>query len=164
MWLTPNTLRPRQNGLHLPDDIFKWIFLNENVWILRLNCHWSLFLGVQWSIFLRWFGYGLASSRWPLQSTKFVFGITSSHPNAFYKPNVKITSPGWNFTCPQWFLPAFGRWPGVNVMGCIIWTNDGLLTHLCITWPRWVNTLRPRQNGRHFPDDIFRCIFLNENV
>ena len=29
-----NTLRPRQNGRHLPDDIFKWIFLNENVWIL----------------------------------------------------------------------------------------------------------------------------------
>ena len=28
-----NTLRPRQNGCHLPDDIFKWIFLNENVWI-----------------------------------------------------------------------------------------------------------------------------------
>ena len=27
-----------------------------------------------------------------------------------------------------------------------------------------VNTLRPRQNGRRFPDDIFRCIFLNENV
>ena len=28
-----NTLRPRQNGRHFPDDIFKWIFLNENVWI-----------------------------------------------------------------------------------------------------------------------------------
>ena len=28
-----NTLRPRQNGCHFPDDIFKWIFLNENVWI-----------------------------------------------------------------------------------------------------------------------------------
>ena len=26
------------------------------------------------------------------------------------------------------------------------------------------NTLRPRQNGRHFPDDIFKCIFLDENV
>ena len=26
------------------------------------------------------------------------------------------------------------------------------------------NTLRPRLNGRHFPDDIFKCIFLNENV
>ena len=27
-----------------------------------------------------------------------------------------------------------------------------------------INTLRPRQNGRHFPGDIFKCIFLNENV
>ena len=27
-----------------------------------------------------------------------------------------------------------------------------------------INTLRPRQNGRSFPDDIFKCIFLNENV
>ena len=27
-----------------------------------------------------------------------------------------------------------------------------------------INTLRLRQNGRHFPDDIFKCIFLNENV
>ena len=25
-----------------------------------------------------------------------------------------------------------------------------------------VNTLRPRQNGSHFADDIFNCIFLNE--
>ena len=25
-------------------------------------------------------------------------------------------------------------------------------------------TLRPRQNGRHFPDDIFNCILLTENV
>ena len=28
-----NSLKPRQNGRHFPDDIFKWIFLNENVWI-----------------------------------------------------------------------------------------------------------------------------------
>ena len=27
-----------------------------------------------------------------------------------------------------------------------------------------VNTLRPKQNGRHFAEDIFNCIFLNENV
>ena len=26
------------------------------------------------------------------------------------------------------------------------------------------NSLRPRQNGRHFPDDILKCIFLNENI
>ena len=28
-----NTLRPRLNGRHFPDDTFKWIFLNENVCI-----------------------------------------------------------------------------------------------------------------------------------
>ena len=32
---TCNRLRPRQNGRHFPDDILKWIFLNENVWILN---------------------------------------------------------------------------------------------------------------------------------
>ena len=27
-----------------------------------------------------------------------------------------------------------------------------------------VYTLRPRQNGRYFADDIFKCIFVNENA
>ena len=26
------------------------------------------------------------------------------------------------------------------------------------------NTLRPRENGRHFADDSFKCIFVNENL
>ena len=26
------------------------------------------------------------------------------------------------------------------------------------------NTLRPRHDGRHFADAIFKCIFLNENI
>ena len=39
-----------------------------------------------------------------------------------------------------------------------------LLGHICVTRPRWVNTLRPRQHGRHFPDDIFKSVFLNDNV
>ena len=32
IWLF-NTLRPRQNGRRIPDDIFKCIFLTENIWI-----------------------------------------------------------------------------------------------------------------------------------
>ena len=36
------------------------------------------------------------------------------------------------------------------------WSLKDMIIHL--------NTLRPRQNGRHFADDIFKCIFLNENV
>ena len=27
-----------------------------------------------------------------------------------------------------------------------------------------INTLRSRQNGRHFADDIIKCVFLNENI
>ena len=39
-----------------------------------------------------------------------------------------------------------------------------LLVPTYITQPWWVNTLRQWQDGRHFTDDIFKCIFLNENV
>ena len=36
----------------------------------------------------------------------------------------------------------------------------------CITssMGHFFNTLRRRQNGRRFPDDLFKCIFLNENI
>ena len=44
-----NTLTPKQNGHHFLDDIFKCIFLNENVSI------WSLFPRVQLTIFQHWF-------------------------------------------------------------------------------------------------------------
>ena len=33
-----------------------------------------------------------------------------------------------------------------------------------VYWAEMLDTLGPRQNGRHFADDIFKCIFLNENV
>ena len=34
VFILHNTLRPRQNGRHFPDEIFKYIFVNENIWIL----------------------------------------------------------------------------------------------------------------------------------
>ena len=34
----------------------------------------------------------------------------------------------------------------------------------CGNYHEVLNTLRPRQNGRHFADDTFKRIFLNENV
>ena len=43
-----NTLRPRQNGGHFPDDIFKWIFLME-MYEFRVEQHWSLLLGDNFS-------------------------------------------------------------------------------------------------------------------
>ena len=39
-----------------------------------------------------------------------------------------------------------------------------LLQHVAIFQCQDIfNTLRPRQDGRHFADDIFKCIFSNEN-
>ena len=29
---------------------------------------------------------------------------------------------------------------------------------------KWLNTFRPTQNGHHFSDNTFKCIFLNENI
>ena len=46
--------------------------------------------------------------------------------------------------------------------------SDGSQGQLSPLWPKAtscaINTLRPRQNGRHFADDNFKCLFLNENV
>ena len=53
--------------------------------------------------------------------------------------NLTISVRSWYISC---VVPYCNEWPGISN----------------------VNTLRPRQNGRHFPDDILKCIFLNENV
>ena len=57
------------------------------------------------------------------------------------------------------------RWKGFCSLGLTSWwsteqraiTGPGEL-------PKKVNSLKPRQNGRHFADDIFKCIFLDENL
>ena len=52
-------------------------------------------------------------------------------------------------------------------IGVDIWISNDFLWKgncICMALSHWgFNTFRPRQDGRHFPDDIFRCIFLNEN-
>ena len=48
-------------------------------------------------------------------------------------------------------------------------SGDNIFMTLGSTWHRWwahanyLNSMRPRQNRRHFAGDIFKCIFLNEN-
>ena len=46
----------------------------------------------------------------------------------------------------------------VRVYACIYHVLEPPYTTTCF------NTLRPRQNGRHFADDTFKRIFMNENV
>ena len=47
------------------------------------------------------------------------------------------------------------------------WHHSVRNNFISLNFPRYmynVNTLRPRQNGHHFPDDILKCLFFNENV
>ena len=83
--------------------------------------------------------------------------------------------------------PHKGQWRGALMFSLICaWTNGwvnnpdiGNLRHHCthyditvmsndesVSWDLTIllNTLRPRQNGHHFADHMFKCIFLNENV
>ena len=55
-----STLRPRQNGHKFPDDIFKCIFLNENIHFW-LRIHWSLFPRIQSTVFQHWFIWWLGT-------------------------------------------------------------------------------------------------------
>ena len=48
---------------------------------------------------------------------------------------------------------------GVSGLDSVIFQSKCGNSHVSL-----VNTLRPRQNGRRFADDTFKCIFLNENV
>ena len=60
----------------------------------------------------------------------------------------------------------FTQWLGTEQGHAITWTS----CNIPIYWRMnlWnldeLNTLRPRQHERHFPDDVLNCILLNENV
>ena len=91
---TFNTLRPRQNGQHFPNYIFKCIFFNENIWI---------------SIEI---------------SLKFV----PQGPISNILALVQIMA-----------LRQLGDKPLSEPM------MVGLLTHICVSRPQWVNALRSEQ-------------------
>ena len=87
-WYLINTLRPRQNDRHFADDVFKSIFLNENVWIML-------------KISLKFVPKG------PINNNPLLV-----HIMAWRRPGDKPLSESM---------------------------MDGLLTHICVARPQWVN-------------------------
>ena len=57
----------------------------------------------------------------------------------------------------SWSQCVKGQVTGTGVSEATLNNIGGYITQT-------VNTLRPRQNGRHLADDIFNCIFVNENI
>ena len=91
------------------------------------------------------------------------------------------------FWLPAWWALWLLWWPLTDAVmfQCVYWYLQSVffflvLFHFCILLeiklttttitrgqsgpPSWLNTLRPRQNGRRFADDTFKRIFLNEGV
>ena len=170
-----NTLRPRQKGRHFADDIFKCIFLNENVWIpIKISMKFVL--------------------KGPINNISAMV-----HIMAWRRPGDKPLSEPMMVsltthicvTLPQWvngkiFTQLFKTVTKiiaqevlfvpillvllVRVKRARFWKPHSITTSdLYVTFAAeklWspLNILRPRQNGRNFPDDIFKGIFLNENV
>ena len=147
--------------------LVRWnLYIESGPWrrCAAVTCHWALSVWepannkethndvIKWKHFPR---------NWP-----FVRGIHRSPVNSPHKGqwrgalmlcfsclNKRLSEqpPGWWFETPLW-----SWWRQCNATGCR--PHD-------LSRPSFVlNTLRPRQNGRHFADDIFKRIFLNGNV
>ena len=101
-------------------------------------------------------------------------GFEWSFRLVIFKPNLMIG--GWGIACEiavRWMSLVLTD--DVNIgpgNGLVLYGTKPLPSQCWVrfmspygtTKPQWVNTLRPRQNGCHFADDIFKYIFLNENA
>ena len=79
----------------------------------------------------------------------------------FHKVYVKLAV--WNILWgkPQDLMLSKDEFRKVQLQ----WSSLLELTSLSqLFWDGMINTLRLRQNGHHFADHTFKCIFLNENV
>ena len=140
-----NTLRPRQNGRHFPDDIFKWIFLNENIWI-------SIKISLK---FVNWTPRN--KFQWNFNRNSNIFNQGNAVENVVCEMASILSQPQSvnNNRASAKMIEFESNWNRRGIVMRTSYQNSML---------RSFNTLRPRQNGRHFPDDIFKWIFLNENI
>ena len=94
---------------------------------------------------------------WPLMKTNQGDWLRRSSNESWRQPG--STSP---FCCSYWQMPS-PQQPSI-----LITTRSTLMRRLMdiimLRWARRIvfDTLRLRQNGSHFADNIFRCIFMNE--
>ena len=139
-----NSLRPRPNRRYFADDIFKCIFQDENEWIssrislkfvpdVRINNIPALVQIMAWR--------RLGDK--PLSEPVLVCLLT----------HICVTRPQWVNNLPQW--SSFS-------MDTQHITRTSFFKR-CYYGVSFFNTLRSRQNGRHFADDTFKRIFMNEN-
>ena len=97
---------------------------------------------------------GICNGQWIFYINLFV----SLYLTADLQCNKYVTEETYFTLNRVWQLEWINyHWNIFTVMGHCLWADgdDGLM---------FINSLRPRLNRRPFADDIFICIFLNENV
>ena len=117
----------------------------------------------------QWWQISIHLTHWPLGYFQWNFTLV----------NLKLilVLDDWGISCA--ILPI-GKSLGFTddkstLVQVMAWSHQATSHNLNQCWPRskppygvirsqWVNTLRLRQNGCHFPDNIFKCFFLKENV
>ena len=65
----------------------------------------------------------------------------------------------WTLSSCWWFETS-SRLYDITIMTYIRKAGMAFVYHLVGIF----NTLKPRQNGRHFADDTFKCVFVDENI
>ena len=96
--------------------------------------------------------------------------------NRARRPSRRVTTPNGRSSWPSSTISRLSATASrSSCMIRMLWktTSSPLTSSSChrswtpeetLTVREDVNTLKPRQNGRHFADDIFKCISLNENI
>ena len=107
-------------------------------WLFQ-NVHWAISIILQTSINLNISVMKISLSN----------GI-SLYQGLLINMNMEQSTKGWYHCQNQFRMHS----PGPVLMKLSV---EWMLNYV-------LNTLRQRQNGRHFADDTFKCIFLNENV
>ena len=87
------------------------------------------------------------------------------HALSFKKIHVEMSSAKWQPFCPSLInLGSCGNEAFTPQNEAILLWPFGILSSDRQQRYQIIKTLRPRQNGRHFADDVFKCISLNEYI
>ena len=129
-----------------------WCFISES-YVVRICSIWG---------FIAWFKQKYIS----LCIFPCMWNPAYPHARDWYYSDPKRPPDGCsNVRSVYWKYSSIG-----SDNGLAPWQSSGWLPFLDYQW-KWevanmivFNTLRRGQDDRHFPDDIFKCIFVNKNV
>ena len=134
------------------------VHIQQNVAWYLMNVHSSFFhLSIHYSVCLSICMYVCWSQSFPCIILKMCRRNFIEFGMLTYSDHLQISIRLWS--CSVDF-------PNGSVMILTLWNVDVSWppSGLVIFWVDIINTLRRRQNGRHFADDTFKCIFFNKNV